>query len=138
RPDRFGADLVELAIAAFLGTLAPEHRPDVVQLHEAGLLVETVLDVGTDDGRGGLGAQRQGSPVAIFPGVHLFADDVGFFADAARKQSGLLKDRRTDLAIVVSPEHPAGGGFHAIPYRTRRRQDVARSPNCSNQEGSSL
>ena len=97
RADGFGADLEELAVAALLRAFAAEHRADVVELLEAGLLVEPVLDVGADHRGGVFGTQGEGTAVAVLEGVHLLADDVGLFADAAREQLGLLEDRRADL-----------------------------------------
>ena len=55
--ENFGADLVELAIAALLRALAAEHRADVVELHVAGESLHAVLDVGAANGGGGFGAQ---------------------------------------------------------------------------------
>jgi hypothetical protein len=40
--------LIELAVASFLGTFAPELRADVVELVEA-TVPKLVLDVGADD-----------------------------------------------------------------------------------------
>ena len=44
------ADLVELAVAALLRTLAAKHGADVVQLHVARPHLHSVLDVGADGG----------------------------------------------------------------------------------------
>ena len=70
RADGFRADLEELAVAAFLRALAAEHGADVVELLHAGALVEPVLDVGADHGRGVLRAQRERGAVAVLEGVH--------------------------------------------------------------------
>ncbi len=45
----FRADLVKLAIAAFLRALVPEHRPDVIKLRYRVLGVQLVLDKRTHD-----------------------------------------------------------------------------------------
>ena len=65
RPDRFSANLKKLAIAAFLRTLTPKHRPEVVELLHAGTLIQTVLDVGANDGGGVLRAQRKRAAVTV-------------------------------------------------------------------------
>ena len=51
-PDGFGADLKELAVAALLRALAAEHGAEVVELLHAGALVQAMLDIGADHGRG--------------------------------------------------------------------------------------
>ena len=76
----------------------PEHRPDVVELLQARLLIQPVFDVGAQHRCRVLRAQRQRTSVAILKRVHLFADDVGFFTDAAREQRSLFQDRRANLA----------------------------------------
>ena len=60
RADDFGADLRELAVAAFLRALAAKLRADVIELLELTGFAELVLDVGADDAGGVLGAQGQG------------------------------------------------------------------------------
>ena len=89
RADGLRADLIELAVAALLRALAAEHGAHVVELLDAGDLVQPVLDVGAHHRGGGLRPQRERAAVAILPGVHLFADDVGVLADAAREQSAV-------------------------------------------------
>src|SRR5208337_1793335 len=58
-------------------------------------------------------------------GVHFLRDDVGFFAYAARKQCGVLKDGGANLAEVVAGKDGARGCFDAVPERGLRRQKVA-------------
>ena len=116
RPDRLRADLKELAVAALLRALAAEHRADVVELLHARKLIQAVLDVGAHHRRGVLRPQRQRRAVAILEGVHLLADDVGFFAHAAREQLRLFENRRADFVIVVGAKHFARHRFHAVPH----------------------
>ena len=123
RADGFRADLKELAIAALLRALAAEHRADVVELLDAGNLVQAMLDIGAHHRRGGFRAQRERGAVAILPGVHFLADDVGVFAHAAREQRRLLEDRRANFVIVVSAEHFAR---HAPRRDSRRRSTGGR------------
>ena len=130
RSDGFRADLEELAVAALLRALAAEHGSDVVELLDAGNLVEAVLDISAHHGSGGFRAQRERRAVAILPGVHFLADDVGVFAHAAREECGLLKDGRADFVIVESAEHFARLRFDAVPDGARGRQNIARSFDC--------
>src|SRR5947207_666824 len=51
------ANLIKLAVAAFLRALPPEHRPHVIQLHWLRELLHVVFDVGAADGGGGFGAE---------------------------------------------------------------------------------
>ncbi len=135
RADDFGADLRELAVAAFLRALAAELRADVVELLELAGFAELVLDVGADDAGGVFGAEGEGLRLfglragAVFPGVHLLGDDVGFFADAAGEEGGVFEDGGADFAEVVAGEDGAGGGLDAVPEGRFRRQQVARAPH---------
>ena len=131
RADDFGADLPELAVAAALGALAAELRADVVELLELAGLAEFVLDVGADDAGGVFGAEGEllgffaGGAGAVFPGEHLFGDDVGFFAYAAGEEVGGFEDGGADLAEAVAGEDGAGGGFDAVPEGGLVGQEVA-------------
>ena len=115
RSDRLRADLEKLPVAALLRPLAPEHRADVVQLLDAGALVQPVLDVGAHHRRRGFRPQRQRAAVAILEGVHLLADDVGVFAHAAREQRRLFQDGRADLVVVVGAEDFARDASTLVP-----------------------
>ena len=46
--ENLGADLVKLAISAFLRPLAPEHGTDIEQLGDRFLVRQAVLDIGPD------------------------------------------------------------------------------------------
>ncbi len=73
--DHLGADLVELAVAALLRTLAAELRTDVVELVQTAF-PEFVFDVGPDNAGGVFGTQSERlalvglSAAAVLPGVH--------------------------------------------------------------------
>ena len=133
RADDFGADLRELAVAAFLRALAAELRADVIELLQLAGFAELVFDVGADHAGGVFGAEGEGLRLfglragAVFPGVHLFGDDVGFFADAAGEEGGVFEDGGADFAEVVAGEDLAGGGLDAVPERGFGRQQVARA-----------
>ena len=130
RADGLRADLKELAVAALLRALAAEHGSDVVELLDAGDLVEAVLDIGAHHGGGGLRAERERRAVAVLPGVHFFADDVGIFAHAAGEERGLFEDGRADFVIVESAEHFARLRLDAVPDGAGGRQNIARSFDC--------
>ena len=68
-------------------------------------------------------------PFAVLPGVHLFGDDVGFFADAAGEEAGVFENGCPDFAEVVAGEDGAGGGLDAIPEGRFGREQVARAPH---------
>src|SRR5262249_38990435 len=59
RANRFRADLVELAVAAFLGALAAELRCGVEEFVETAL-PELMLDVGADDASSIFGTEGEG------------------------------------------------------------------------------
>jgi hypothetical protein len=138
RPNRLRADLVELAIAAFLWTLTAELRPDVIELLKFSDLVELVLDVGAHHASSVLGAQGQrlrllaGSAALVFPGKHLFGDDVGFFADAAGEQAGIFKYRSADLVEVVAGEDVAHLGLDPVPQVGIGREKITSSADGAN------
>jgi hypothetical protein len=52
---------------------------------------------------------------SVFPGVHLFGDDVGFFADAAGEELSVLEQRCADLAEAVAGEDLAGDRLDVVP-----------------------
>ena len=134
RTDRLRADLVELAVTALLRPLAAEHRADVVQLLQARLLIQAMLDVSAHHRRGGFRTQRERTSVAIVESIHFLADDVGFLPHAAREQSRLFQNRRADLLIVVDSKHLARNGFHLIPGRAGGGKDIASAFDCFNHE----
>ena len=127
RPDGLGADLVELAVAALLRPLAPEHRTDVVQLLQSRLLIQPVLDIGANHGCSSFRPQSERAAVTVLKGVHFFADDVGVLADATGEQRGFFQDRRADLLVVVRPEDFARDRFYLVPGGAGGRQDIARA-----------
>ena len=54
--------------------------------------MEAVLHVGAADGRGRLGAQREGAPALVLERVHLLLDDVGAGAGRPLEELGVLED----------------------------------------------
>src|SRR5579884_631822 len=126
RSDRFSADLKELPVPAFLRPLTAEHRPAVVELLQPRPLIEAVLDVCAHHRSRRFRSQRERAAVAVLERVHLLPDDIGLFADTARKQGRFLEDRRPDLLVVVAPENVARDRFDMVPHRARRRENIPR------------
>src|SRR5690606_30008314 len=105
---------VELAIAAALGLLGPEHRPDVVPTRDGLARVHRLADVHPRRARRALGAQRQRLTAAL-EGEHLLLDD---FARAARRfleQFALLEQRRAQLLVAVRLDGAAEGALQTLP-----------------------
>src|SRR5271157_133871 len=73
---------------------------------------------------------------AIFPGKHLFRDDVRIFADAAREQLRVFEDGRADLVIVVAREKLAHLRIHPVPEIGVGREQVASSADSLNHKNS--
>ena len=133
--------MVELAVASFLRTLAAELRADVIELLELADFVELVLDVGADDASGVLGAEGQrlrllaGGAALVFPGEHLFGDDVGLFADATGEELRVFEDWGADFVEVVAGEDVAHLGLDTVPEVGVGREKVASSADGSNHSG---
>src|SRR5918995_6289872 len=83
-----------------------------------------VFDIGPHHSGGALRAQRQRFAVAILKGVHLFLDDVGAGADAARKELGELEDGHTYFAEPIELRQTSGRIFHKTPPSDLLGQDV--------------
>jgi hypothetical protein len=64
---------------------------------------------------------------AIFPGEHLFADNVRVFAYASGEEFGGFEDGSADFVEVVGAEDVADGGFDEVPERSVGREKVAGS-----------
>ena len=107
---RFGAELVVLAVAPGLGALVAEHGRVVPELDRLGELEHAVLDVGAAHRRRALGAQRELASAAVGERVHLLAHDVGGVAHSPREQGRLFELGRDDLAKAVRGEDVGGDG----------------------------
>src|SRR5664280_10988 len=121
RPNDLGANLVELPISSLLRPLTTKLWADVIQLLQRALLVETMLDVRAHHASSVLGTQRQRLRLLalgaglVLPSEHLFGNDVGLFAHAAREQLRVFENRRPDLVIVVAREDVAHLRVHPVP-----------------------
>src|SRR5439155_9093626 len=100
---RFRAEGMVLAIAAFLRPLVAEQRSAVPEPFRS-VVEQVVLQRGADRRRRALRAQRKHFAVVV-ERVHLLLDYVGDFADTAHEELGLFHDRRADVSITVLPKH---------------------------------
>ena len=128
RADRFHVHLVELAEAARLGPLVPEHRADQVQLHQAALGGQVVLGERPHQRGGGFGTQRQAFAPAVLEGVHLLLDDIGRLADPADEQLRPLEDGGANLGIAVPIQHVTRHRLQRLPFPRLVGKNV-RSPS---------
>ena len=106
--ERLDVDLVELAVAALLRPLAPEHRAQRVDLQRGSVFIRLCSITARTMPAVASGRSVSDDAVAVVEGVHLLRDDVGLRADAAREQLRLLEDRRADLAVAVAREELRG------------------------------
>ena len=65
------------------------------------VVVKRVLHHGARSARSAFRAKRDGAAALIAEGVHFFLDYIGSIADRAKKQLGMLKNRRADLMKAV-------------------------------------
>jgi hypothetical protein len=120
---------VELAVAATLRALVAEHRADRVDALRA-VVQQVVLDRGAHDAGGHLGPHGQRFAVErVGERVHLFFDDVGHFADAAREQARMLKHGRTHVAIAVAAQPAAHDFLELLPAGAGPWQQVIHAAN---------
>ena len=125
-PECLDADLVKLALAAFLRSLIAEHGAAVPQ--PLGHTQQAVLDRSAHATGGALRPQGQVFAIAVIEAVHLLLDDVSHLADGALEQLGLLHHGQADLAIAVTGQQPthgaapagASGGYLPAGYRSSR------------------
>src|SRR5690606_39598245 len=119
----FHADLIKLAVTAFLRPLVAEHRAGVPQTLRL-VVQQAVFFTGTHTAGGAFGAQGQAVAIAVVEGVHLFFDDVGHFADGALEQRRLLNNGHTNFVITIRSQQFFDGAFKVLPDRALGRQDI--------------
>ena len=127
RPDRLGADLPELPVAAALRGLGAKEARQVPELHGLRQLVHPVLDVGAAHRSGALGAQRQRPPSAIVERVHLLLDDVGGLPHPPREQLGRLERGRLDPLVAGGSQDPPGVALQQLAASSVVGKDVERA-----------
>jgi hypothetical protein len=91
--------LIELAIAAGLGTFCSEECSRVVNLHRKLTAVQVMFNDSSHDTCCPLGTQGDGTAPAIFKGIHLFANYIGRLANSAREELRILKDGKFNELI---------------------------------------
>ena len=103
------AELIELAIAAFLRAFATEHRTRIEKPLLGIGAIEAGLDVCADHAGRAFGPQRDDgfAFVAIGEGVHLLFDDVRGFAARAQVELRAFEHRNSDLFDRVAIENRA-------------------------------
>ena len=109
-PQQFGADLVELAVAAFLRALVAEHRAGVENFLRQRLGKAGGDERAADAGRA-FRAQSDGIAAAVFKGVHFLGHDIGRFTQRAGEDAGVFKNRGLPFRKTVKRGDFAGG-FH--------------------------
>ncbi|OHE41910.1 MAG: hypothetical protein A2Y16_06730 [Tenericutes bacterium GWF2_57_13] len=118
RSERFGAELMELALTALLGPLVAEHRSDVIVFERQRRIgVELVFDDGADDARGPFRAERDHPVAAVGEVVGFLLHDVGRFADAAVIEFARFEHRRADLLEVIDGGNVRDDAFEVLPKR---------------------
>ena len=124
KSQRFGAELVELAVAPTLRTLVPEHGPHVIEALAA-VVKQRMLQGSAHHAGGVLRPQCQLLTVeAVLEGIHLLLDDVGDLAQTPHEQRSGFNDGRAQIAVAVAAHQSPQGFFQPLPVRGRGRDDV--------------
>ena len=131
--ERLDAELMELAVAALLRFLAPEHRaaaPELLLL----VVQQSIAERGAHDAGGRLRAHRDALAV-IVERVHLFRDDVGELADRAAEELRPLEHGKSHALVAVCCKELGRRAFDSVPKRRVRGQHVVHAANRLNQVG---
>src|SRR5690606_13104009 len=112
--DGLHVDLPELAIAALLRALVPEHRPDAPEL-VALPAQHAVRDHRAHDARGSFGPQREALSALVGKGVHLVLDHIRELADRTLEKLRVLDDGHADFLVTVGREQLARGPLQVLP-----------------------
>src|SRR6185295_1668656 len=123
-PVGFGAHLPELAVAAGLHPLVPEHRAEVPPAGHRLALRDGVLDVCPDARRSPLRTEGEAAARLVVEGVHLLADDVGGLADAPDEERGVLRHGGPGLLVAEAAERLADRRLERVPHRDVGRQEI--------------
>ena len=122
--DRFDAELTKFVEATALRPLRPKIRAQVIEAHRLRLQLHAGIEVGADDRRGPLRAQRQRSIAPILEREHLLAHDVGRLAHGAHKEVGGLEGRRLNPEIAKPLGEVFGRPRHRLPVGLIRGQQI--------------
>src|SRR5262249_33259971 len=130
-PNHLRANLVELAVSAFLRTFASELRANVIETLQAGTFPQLVLNVGAH--YSGCIFRAEGQPLSFFalcapavlPGKHLLVNNVCLFAHGTLKQLQVFNYGSANFLEVVETEKLVDCGVHEIAVFNLRWQQVA-------------
>ena len=118
----FHADLVELPLAPFLGSLVAEHRTAIPQAPRHA--EQALLDGSAHTAGGALRTQGKALGIAVVKGVHLLLDDICHLADGALEQLGFLDHRQAYFTVAITGQHTAHRLLQELPVGSLIRQDV--------------
>src|ERR1700736_5743810 len=104
---------MELAIAAGLRPLAPEHRSHAPHPQPV-FPQQPVRYHGPHDARGGLRAQCDVIFTLVDEAEHFLFDDIGEIADGTIEQLSLLDDRYAKFFVPVTREYFARDAFQML------------------------
>ena len=125
--DGLDAELMELAEPSRLRAVVAEHWAEVVEADGQRAVLHAVLEVGAADRRRALGAERDLLSASVEERVHFLLDDVGFLADGADEEGGVLEDGRVYAGVAERLGGFGEGGSGELPEWLLLRQDVRRS-----------
>ena len=117
------AELVELPLAALLRPLVAEHRAGVEPLLEWLGLVDLVLEVGPDHGRGAFRTKTVGLGPALEREHSLF-HNVRRLTDVVEKDLHVLENGESNLGVSVPGEDLARFVFDCSPGSDLFRKDI--------------
>ena len=106
---------MELTHASCLRAVIAEHGTDVEQLHQIGLRIKLVLQIGTDSGSRILRPQGNAPVPPVGKGVHFLVHHVGSLADTPLEKLRMLKNRGPDFAVAKAAAQLTDFPLHIIP-----------------------
>ena len=126
--EQLDADLVKLALPAFLRTLIAEHWA-VIEEFQRQQVAHLAGDKRAGDGGGAFRAQGDRVAALILERIHLLRHHVGGIAERALEHFGLLKNRRRDLAIAIGVAKRPCGIDHMVMLRRSVGKQIVRAAN---------
>ena len=124
RAKRLGTKLMKLPLPPLLRFLLSKHRADVIDLGQRGFFPKGLLDITAHYRCRCLRPERDTATTLVGKGVHLLVDNVGAFANTARKQLSRFEHRHADFFVVESCHHVADDLFEIYPFARFGRQDI--------------
>ena len=124
RAEALDAELVELAEPAGLGFLVPVAGGQVVDLHRARLVEQSVFKERADRAGGALRTKGDGPSALVVEGVHLLLYDVRGIAHRPVEQFGMFEDGSADLSESVVPGDIGQSRFQKTDFVAVHRERV--------------